>query len=69
MNVTGNQHKTTKADPAPAHRARAPPPPFENFKGCIFEIFDRLQNTHKLYCNQYAMFTICTLFSTITIKA
>ena len=21
--VTGNQHKTTKADPAPAHRARA----------------------------------------------
>ena len=31
MNVTGNQHKTTKADPAPAHRARAPPPPFKNF--------------------------------------
>ena len=29
MNVSGNQHKTTKADPAPAHRARAPL--FENF--------------------------------------
>ena len=27
MNVTGNQHKTTKADPALAHRVRAPPPP------------------------------------------
>ena len=32
MNVTGNQHKTTKADPAPAHRARAPPPPLKIFK-------------------------------------
>ena len=29
----------------------------------------RLQNMHKLYCNQHAMFTICTLFSSLTIKA
>ena len=50
----------SKADPAPAHQTRVPL--FEIFKGLIFENFD----THKLYCNQHAMFTICTLFSTLT---
>ena len=29
----------------------------------------RQHNTHKLYCNQHAMFTMCILFSTITNKA
>ena len=62
MNVTGNQHKTTKADPALANRVRSPPPVF--FKD-VFLKFSK----HKLYCNQYAMFTICTLFSTLLIKA
>ena len=28
----------------------------------------RLHNMHKLYCNQHAMFKICILFSTITVK-
>ena len=29
----------------------------------------RQHYTHKLYCNQHAMFTMCILFSTITNKA
>ena len=33
--------------------------------GLIFETFD----THKLYCNQRAMFTTGILFSTLTNKA
>ena len=56
--------KVAKADPAQAHRA--PPPPL--FRKKIKDVFLKI-STHKLYCNQHAMFTICTLFSTLNTKA
>ena len=63
MNVTGNQHKTTKADPAPAHRARAPL--FENFKGCIFENFESITRINfiviNMQCLQYVFYSLISL--------
>ena len=63
MNVTGNQHKTTKADPAPAHRARAPL--FENFSWCIFEIFDSKTRINFIVinrqCLQYVLYSLRSL--------
>ena len=63
MNVTGNQHKTTKADPAPAHRARAPL--FENFSWCIFEIFDSKTRINfiviNMQCLQYVLYSLRSL--------
>ena len=45
-----------------------PPPPVWNvFKGLIWKFW--LQNTHRLCCNQHAMFTLCILFSSITNKS
>ena len=40
---------TTKADPAPAHRARAPL--FEHFKGCIFENFESITRKNFIVIN------------------
>ena len=57
---------TAKADPAPAHRARAPL--FEIYLGFIFENFGSITRI-ELYCNQYATLKICILIYTLTTKA
>ena len=64
MNVTGNQHKTTKADPAPAQRARAFPPCLKNLKDVFLKF--RLQNMHKVFvinmqCLQYVFYSLFSL--------
>ena len=59
---------TTKADPMPAPAHPLPLPCLKIVKG-VFLKKNRLHYTHKLYCNQHAMFTICIVFSTLTTKA
>ena len=48
-----------KADPAPAHRARAPL--FEHFKGCIFENFESITRKNfvviNMQCEQYVLYS------------
>ena len=55
-----NQVYSAKADPAR-------PPLFEILKSLFWKVW--LNNTHKLYCYQHAMFRICILFSVLTTKA
>ena len=54
-----------KADPGPVHRARAPV--FKDIFGFVFVIFDGITRTY-FNCSQYAMYTVCILFSTRTTK-
>ena len=54
----------SKADPGPAHLKRAPR--FEKNGVCFCKFQQR--NTHQFNCSQHAMFTICTLFSTLTTR-
>lgn len=51
----------TMADPRPMH------PPFENFWGFVFVNVVCITGIY-LNCGQHAMFAICILFSTLTIK-
>ena len=53
---------SAKADPGPAHRARAPL--FEHFWEFVFENFDCITRIF-FSCSQHTMFTICISFSTL----
>ena len=55
---------TSKADPAPAHRARAPP--FEIFYGCIFGNFDSMTRTNLIVINIQCL--QCVFYSVLSIQ-
>ena len=54
-----------KADPGPAHQARAPL--FENFLGLVFVNFDSITRMY-FHCSEHAVLTISILSSTLTTK-